>query len=103
MNTDEKEIPEYALELIPVDENAKNNRIFSKHCWKELGKRFKIGGKPSFIQDPEYPRCPYCQKDMIFYAQLDTVSDKYDIGDSGLIYVFYCFDCNEAKAIVQSY
>jgi hypothetical protein len=103
MHANEKEIPEYTLELIPVDENAKNGRVFSKYCWEELGKRFKIGGKPNFIQNREYPKCSCCHKDMIFYAQLDTVGDRYDIGDSGLIYIFYCFDCNEVEAMVQSY
>jgi hypothetical protein len=96
-------LPEYRLELIPTNDEAQNARVFGKYCWKELGRRFKIGGIPDFLQEEDWPKCSCCHNQMFFYAQLDTISDKYDIADSGLIYVFYCFDCNEAKTIVHSY
>lgn len=96
-------LPEYKLELIPVDERATDFRKFSGHCWKDLGNRFKIGGDPEFITDNAWPICQLCQSKMTFYAQLDTVSEKIDIADSGLIYIFYCFNCNKVKALVQSY
>ena len=97
------DIPEYKLELLPVGEQSKAERHFSEYCWDKLGTRFKIGGKPDFIQESDIPECPNCRKKMKFYAQLDTIGEKYDIGDSGLIYVFFCFDCCETKSIVQSY
>jgi hypothetical protein len=40
---------------------------------------------------------------MSFYGQLDSINEEFNIADCGLIYVFLCFDCFEAKAIVQSY
>ena len=95
-------IPEYKLELIALNDEAEKARKFGEYCWEELGTRFKIGGEPAFIQEPDHPGC-LCGEKMSFYAQLDTIGDDFDIADSGLIYVFYCFDCNEAKAIVQSY
>ena len=41
---------------------------------------------------------------MTFYAQLDAVghASEYDIADAGLIYVFLCFNCFEATALVHS-
>lgn len=103
MNNTKNDIPEYKIELIAVDENAKKARNFENYCWEKLGNRFKIGGKPDFIQEEDWPKCTCCNQKMSFYAQLDTIGSDFDIGDSGLIYVFYCFYCNKAKAIVQSY
>ena len=39
---------------------------------------------------------------MTFVAQIDSVGDDLAFADVGMIYVFYCFDCNEADAITQS-
>jgi len=74
-----------------------------KYAADKIGHRNKIGGTPDWIQVESYPTCTTCNKKMIFYGQLDSVSDEYMIGDCGLIFVFICFECNEAKAIVQSY
>lgn len=40
---------------------------------------------------------------MTFYGQLDSIGDKYILGDCGMVYVFVCFDCLETKSLVQSY
>jgi hypothetical protein len=40
---------------------------------------------------------------MTFYAHLDSLNDDIALGDAGMIYVFVCFDCLEAQAIVQTY
>ncbi len=40
---------------------------------------------------------------MSFYGQLDSVGDDIVIADCGLIYVFFCFGCQCAEAVVQSY
>jgi len=39
---------------------------------------------------------------MSFYGQLDSVSDEFAIADCGMIYVFFCFGCNESYSVVQS-
>lgn len=35
-------------------------------------------------------------------GQLDSVNDDVVLADCGLVYVFVCFDCFEAAAVVQS-
>lgn len=71
--------------------------------WAEpqIGHRSKLGGFPNFEQGSQLPRCS-CNAEMTFYGQLDSISDEYCIADAGMILVFLCFDCFEAKAIVQS-
>ena len=102
------QLPKYKLELIPQSKEAFEVRHFASHCPSDLGQRFQIGGVPDFIQDEEWPRCKYCHKKMTFYAQLDAIGSSTEdfeirLADCGLIYVFYCFDCNEAYSLVQSY
>jgi hypothetical protein len=72
--------------------------------WNEkAGRRHKPGGKPNFTQGQQWPVCSHCQEQMTFYGQLDSIGDKYDLADCGLIYVFVCFDCFETKSMLQSY
>jgi hypothetical protein len=40
---------------------------------------------------------------MSFYGQLDSIGDDIVIADVGVIYVYLCFDCFTAQAIVDSY
>jgi hypothetical protein len=96
-----EKFPVIKLAMTPDSENAKsilgfkhNKSFFSKH---------KLGGEPDFIQDEEWPECHSCHQKMSFYGQLDSVGDDMTIADCGMIYVFLCFDCYEAKAIVHSY
>jgi hypothetical protein len=67
---------------------------------EDIGHR--LGGQPDFIQSPEVPKCS-CGKAMAFYAQLDSINDDFVIAGCGMIYVFLCFDCLEAKSVLQSY
>ncbi len=90
-------IPEFFLEL----NTRKKNRF--KWAPNDVGKRFKIGGNADFIQEKVEPSCSFCQKKMIFYAQLDSISDDFMIADCGLIYIFICFDCNNTESFIQSY
>jgi hypothetical protein len=40
---------------------------------------------------------------MTFYAQLDALpSGGFDLADSGLIFVYVCFDCFEVSAVLDS-
>lgn len=95
-------LPEYKLELIPLSDEARQKRGFPM-SEPEIGHRSKVGGKPTFLQGEEYPICQSCGSKMTFYAQLDAIGDGFDIADCGLIYVFVCFDCYETKSIIQSY
>ena len=68
-----------------------------------IGLRNKLGGRPDWIQNDETPVCEKCGKKMFFYGQLDSYDHDHNIGDCGMIYVFYCPECMEDKTIVQSY
>ena len=76
-----------------------------------LGKRTKLGGTPDWIQDDETPKCNKCGKKMSFVSQIDSIGyneknenrKKYMFGDVGMLYLFFCFKCEETKSILQSY
>ena len=75
----------------------------------DLGKRSKFGGKPDWIQNNETPKCDCCKKEMEFVAQLDSIdytgfantNPEYMFGDVGMIYVFFCKKCGQAKVVFQ--
>lgn len=85
----------------------------------DLGCRTKLGGSPDWEQEDEYPRCPHCTESMSFVAQIDSVEhqsednphsidplspeQQYMFADVGMIYVFFCFECSEPTALLQSY
>jgi hypothetical protein len=87
----------------------------------EHGARTKLGGEPTWIHNDEMPICPFCDNKMIFVAQIDSLDQlrtagfaryrangdeetaSYMFGDVGLIYVFFCFECNETNSIFQCY
>ena len=63
----------------------------------DVGVRSKLGGEPDWLQGEEWPEC--CGTRMTFYGQLDSIGDKYDLADCGMIYVFVCYDCFEVKSV----
>ena len=84
------------------------------HDGNALGKRTKLGGKPDWIQFPEETMCQYCQMEMTFIAQIDSIDDfvasgidyseaEYMFDDVGMLYVFYCFECGETATFCQGY
>ena len=95
-----QKFPTIKLVMVPQNEEAKSI-IKWEHC--DFESKHQLGGEPSFIQDEDWPRCPWCKEKMSFYGQLDSVGDDMCISDCGMIYVFFCFECNEPKAIVHSY
>jgi hypothetical protein len=97
-----EKFPEIKLKMIPETEEA-NTVIGYPSAPKEIGTRHKLGGEPTFIQEGDWPKCPSCHTKMSFYGQLDSVGSDMTIADCGMVYVFICFDCYEAKAVVHSY
>jgi hypothetical protein len=95
------EIPPFRLVPEPLTPEAAASPGFQ---WApdEVGTRHRLGGKPEAVQPVEYPSCSECKNVMTFYGQLDSLSDAYCIGDVGLVYVFLCFDCLTAEAVVDS-
>ena len=83
----------------------------------QLGTRSKLGGKPTWAQRPEVPKCSECKLAMTFIAQIDSMEhdephnpnavsnasgqQQYMFGDVGMIYVFMCFWCLETKSVMQ--
>ena len=62
----------------------------------------KLGGIPDWIQQAESPTC--CGRNMTFYGQIDSaISDDYNIVDAGMLYVFCCDECAQAKSLMQCY
>lgn len=93
-------IPE--IKLVPIPETKKARQSIGFQWNEEAGARHKLGGRPEFIQEDRWPECTNCRKRMTFYAQLDSIGDKYNLGDCGMIYVFVCFVCFETKSFLQS-
>lgn len=68
--------------------------------WEEAddGNLSRLGGAPSWIQDPDVPHCYACRKKTTFLLQLDsglpTVKGlRWLWGSGGLLYVFWCGRC----------
>jgi hypothetical protein len=96
-----REIPPFRLVTEPLDDEAASLPGF-KWAEPEIGTRHRLGGRPDMIQPLEYPRCPGCGEEMNFYGQLDSINDEFVLGDVGVVYVFVCFFCQEASAVIQS-
>ncbi len=91
-------IPEIKLTPTPESDEAKSALGFKYN--DVAGHRHKLGGTPEPLQAFDHPIC--CDKDMTFYAQLDSIGDKHNLADCGLIYVFVCFDCFNVTSFLQS-
>ena len=92
-------IPEIPLMPTPATEEARS-AIGYQWAGPGPGGRHKLGGRPDWLQSDETPRCE-CGKAMTFYAQLDSIGDKFDLADAGIIYVFVCFDCFTTRSLLQ--
>ena len=105
-----EKLPIYEVQLRELKREPRN---------REAGQRSKFGGKPTWIQGNETPRCPECRKRMAFVAQIDSIHHNeptnphrrngviepqpFMFGDVGMIYVFYCFECGTSANVVQWY
>jgi len=106
-----KSLPEYRIRFDQIPSKAAPVDL------ERLGERSKLGGKPDWEQESETPFCPHCGEEMTFIAQIDSfnhdsetnphridcLSDepRYMFGDVGKIYIFFCFECCEPKAVFQ--
>lgn len=96
-----KVVPPFKLMPQPLNDEASHLPMF-KWASKEIGTRHRLGGEPQFLQNEIWPTCPNGHGRMTFYGQLDSINDEFCIADCGLVYVFICFDCYKATAIVHS-
>ena len=94
-------IPEIPLVPAPSTDTARAAIGFQWNT--DAGKRHKLGGDPTWLQGPDVPTCPACGgQPMTFYGQLDSIGDDFCLADCGIVYVFVCFGCFSAKALLQS-
>lgn len=69
--------------------------------WQDYGSRsanlHRLGGLPSWVQEPGHPGCSRCGQSMTFLMQLDsgllTQDGGYMCWCSGLLYAFWCDRC----------
>ncbi|GAA2282413.1 hypothetical protein GCM10010430_80330 [Kitasatospora cystarginea] len=65
-------------------------------AWHEGGST--LGGRPEWIQDPEYPHCPRCGRTMRFLS----MNDGADVwGGEGCLYVFADPECRTGAVLYQ--
>lgn len=67
----------------------------------------RLGGRPTWVQEADYPDCPTCAKRMPFLAQLSyelPVAPGCDSGlnEEGLTYFFWCDDC-QVSAVTEQF
>ena len=58
----------------------------------------QVGGLPSWVQDPSFPKCPDCSATMRFVAQLDNGQFP---NHEGVYYAFLCGSCHVAATTYQ--
>ncbi len=90
------EIPKVKLITYPETDEAK---AIVGYKWNETaGTRYYLGGKPEGLNEADFPVCESCSNKMTFYAQIDSIGDKFDLADCMVIHNFVCFDCFTVKA-----
>ena len=61
-----------------------------------------IGGYPTWVQYPQYPRCPICQLTMHFVGQLEPAADVgAPASIEGIVYAFVCTACGKTTTAYQ--
>lgn len=73
----------------------------ARWMWQDSNSRWanlhRLGGLPSWVQEPGHPECPMCGRSMAFLLQLDsgllTEEGGYVHWCSGLLYAFWCDAC----------
>ena len=109
-------LPPFKVTLTRLKEGEPEFPKYEK-SYESQGQRTKLGGTPDWVQNDETPSCPDCNQPMTFVAQIDSIEhdwkknphavyalsedQKWMFGDVGMIYVFHCFDCTTAQAVIQ--
>ena len=99
LDTDPEEVA-FPLPFIAQDEVRLINTP-ARWKWQDSNSRWanlnRLGGLPSWVQDPGHPQCPECGGMMSFLMQLDSGMSAYQ-GEylswcSGLLFTFWCDRC----------
>lgn len=92
------EIPKIKLVTQPDTQEAKDIIGYKRN--DVAGTRHFLGGQPDGLGKSEFPSCEDCNNTMTFYAQVDSIGDKFDLADCMVIHNFVCFDCFTVKAVL---
>lgn len=65
-------------------------------------KRSQLGGHPTWIQNPEYPKCVSCKKSMYFIMQLEG-EEVFPENNDMTYYVFFCTECKDRFTVTQQF
>mgnify|MGYP003580315991 CR=1 FL=1 len=90
------QIPQIKLVTQPESEEAKQAVGYE---WNNVaGTRHFLGGQPEGVTEADYPKCDDCGQTMTFYAQIDSIGDKYNLADCMVMHNYVCFDCFTVKS-----
>lgn len=89
---------------IELDKYTLDNKAFDI-VYKRPRREDKLAGWPSWVQDPEYPNCPTCNREMNqFIFQIDSGDENNNIlftwGDMGAAYLVQCPEHKEQVAFL---
>ncbi len=99
---DEDDVDCHPESAEPLDDDQPEYLLYaSNNVSKEGNKRIAtLGGRPYWVQSPEIPDCPECNK-MMFYVGRNQASQwSGSIGDQ-VVFGFACEDCMLAVQIMQ--
>lgn len=65
-------------------------------------KQSQVGGFPTWVQDPEYLKCPTCKQLMFFILQF-TEEEIFDRPGEDTFYVFFCTFCKDRFYVTQQF
>lgn len=83
--------PERQLGLGPERRTPFEAHAFGNHM-------SQVGGQAGWIQNPDYPQCPRCQRLMPFLGQVDL--SEFELSE-GLIYAFFDRGCGVVATLFQ--
>ena len=88
------------IKLITAPETEEATSAVGYEWNEEAGTRHHLGGEPDGLSKNDYPICNDCKSTMTFYAQIDSIGDKYDLADCMVIHNFVCFNCFTVKCLL---
>lgn len=86
--------PGASWDLAPARATFAPRAMWEAVDWCRADGLSQIGGHPSWINDPVYPRCPTCSRLMMTVAQIAL--EDFVRHAEGIFYVHYCSGCSVA-------
>lgn len=101
-NIDPEEVDCDPVSADPMDDDVPAKLWYtpsdvSKKNYKRIA---TLGGRPKWVQSPEVPHCPECEKLMFYVGQNQASQWSGSIGDQ-VVFGFVCEDCMVAVQVMQ--